>query len=93
VVTYDRHPLRAALEVTRGAARVRPLVARIDYPTLILHGRRDHVCSWKNAGWVASHVGTRDVTVRIFERSAHVLACDGEREQVADEVARFMRRF
>lgn len=92
VVTYDRHPLRAALEVTRGANRVRPLVPRIDCPTLVLHGRRDRVCSWKNAGWLASHVGTRDVTVRLFERSAHVLACDGEREQVAAEVVRFVER-
>jgi carboxylesterase len=93
VVTYDRHPLRAALEVYRGGERVRPLVGRIDCPTLILHGKRDHVCSWKNAAWLASHVGTRDVTVRIFERSAHVLACDGEREEVAAEVVRFMKRF
>jgi carboxylesterase len=93
VVTYDRHPLRAALEVYRAGARVRPVVPRIDCPTLILHGRRDRVCHWKNAPWLASHVGSRDVTVRIFEQSAHVLACDREREAVAAEVVRFMKRF
>ena len=93
IVTYDRHPLRAALEVYRAGARVRPLVGRIDCPTLILHGRCDRVCHWKNAPWLASHVGARDVTVRIFEQSAHVLACDREREDVAAEVVRFMKRF
>jgi carboxylesterase len=93
IVTYDRHPLRAALEVYRGGDRVRPVVARIDCPTLVLHGRRDHVCHWKNATWLASHVSSRDVSVRIFEQSAHVLACDGEREVVAAEVVRFMKRF
>jgi|SRR5579859_102882 len=92
LVTYDRHPLRAALEVYRAGPRVRALVPRITCPTLVLHGKRDRVCSWKNATWLASHVGARDVSVRIFEKSAHVIACDGEREDVAREVVAFVRR-
>jgi carboxylesterase len=92
LVTYDRHPLRAALEVYNAGPRVRALVPRITCPTLVLHGKRDRVCSWKNATWLAEHIGTRDVSVRIFERSAHVLACDGEREEVAREVVKFVTR-
>jgi carboxylesterase len=92
LVTYDRHPVRAALEVYRAGARVRGVVGRIRCPTLVLHGRRDRVCSWKNAGWLADHIGTRDVSVRIFERSAHVLAWDGERDEVAAEVLAFLGR-
>ena len=92
LVTYDRHPLRAALEVYRAGPRVRAVVPRIACPTLILHGKRDRVCSWKNATWLAAHVGARDVGVRIFEKSAHVLACDGERDEVAREVVVFVGR-
>jgi carboxylesterase len=92
LVTYDRHPLRAALEVYRAGARVREVVGRIACPSLVLHGRRDRVCSWKNATWLAERIGSRDVSVRIFEKSAHVLACDGEREEVASEVVRFLAR-
>jgi carboxylesterase len=92
IVTYDRHPLRAALEVFRAGARVRALVGRIACPTLVLHGRHDLVCSWRNAAWLAERVASRDVTVRIFERSAHVLCCDGEREEVAREVVSFLAR-
>jgi carboxylesterase len=92
IVTYDRHPLRAALEVYRAGVRVRPVVGEVTCPTLILHGRRDVVCSWKNATWLAEHIGAKDLTVRIFERSAHVLACDGERGEVVREVVRFVRR-
>jgi carboxylesterase len=92
VLTYDRHPLRAALEVYRGGARVREVVGRIACPTLILHGRRDLVCSWRNATWLAARIASRDVTVRVFEKSAHVLACDGERDEVAREVAAFLAR-
>jgi carboxylesterase len=92
LVTYDRHPVRAALEVYLAGQRVRERVARIECPTLVLHGRRDRVCPWKNAVWLAAHVGARDVSVRVFEKSAHVLAWDGEREAVAAEVVRFLAR-
>jgi carboxylesterase len=92
LVTYDRHPIRAAMEVYLAGRRVRGLAGRVTCPTLVLHGRRDMVCSWRNATWLAAHVGTRDVSVRIFERSAHVIACDHEREEVAAEVIAFLQR-
>ena len=92
LVTYDRHPLRAALEVYRAGHRVRGVVGRIRCPTLVLHGRRDVVCPWSNAPWLAAHTGTRDAMVRIFDRSAHVLAWDGERDAVAREVTAFVAR-
>ena len=92
IVTYDRHPIRAALEVYRAGRRTRDVVGRIVCPTLILHARRDRVCSWHNAQWFCDHVGSRDVRVRIFENSAHVLACDEEREAVAQETLNFLSR-
>jgi carboxylesterase len=92
LVTYDRHPIRAAYEVYRAGPRVRALVPRITCPTLVLHGRQDHVCTWKNATWLAAHVGSRDVGVRIFENSAHVVACDSERREVARETLRWLDR-
>jgi carboxylesterase len=93
LVTYDRHPIRAAYEVYRAGPRVRALVPRITCPSLALHGRQDHVCTWRNATWFAEHVGSRDVGVRIFEQSAHVVACDAERGEVAREVLRALHRW
>jgi carboxylesterase len=92
ILTYDRHPMRAALEVYLAGPRVREVVRHIACPALILHGRRDAVCSWRNATWLAERIGSRDVTVRIFEKSAHVLCCDGERDDVGREVAAFLAR-
>ena len=92
LVTYDRHPMRAALEVYRAGPRTRGLVGRIACPALILHGRQDHVCPWRNATWLADHIGSRDASVRLFEKSAHVLAWDGEREAVGQEVLAFVER-
>jgi carboxylesterase len=92
LLTYDRHPMRAAVEVYRAGARVAARVRRIDCATLILHGRQDHVCPWRNAPWLAAHLGSRDVRMRLFKRSAHVLAWDRERHEVAEEVLAFLAR-
>jgi carboxylesterase len=92
LVTYDRHPLRAAIETYLAGPRVRAVVGQITCPTLILHGRHDRVCPWQNAVWLADHIGSKDVSVRIFERSAHVIASDFEREEVAREVGAFLDR-
>ena len=92
LVTYDRHPVRAALEVYLAGRRVRERVSRIECPTLVLHGRRDRVCPWKNAVWLAENIGARDVSVRLFDKSAHVLALDRERDDVASEVLTFLAR-
>jgi len=92
LVTYDRHPLRAAVQTYLAGGRVRAIVGRITCPTLILHGRHDRVCPWTNAVWLADHIGSKDVSLRIFERSAHVLACDFEHEEVAREVCAFLAR-
>jgi carboxylesterase len=92
LVTYDRHPIRAARAVYLAGPRVAERVGRIACPTLVLHGRRDRVCPWRNAVWLAEHVGAKDVAMRIFEKSAHVLALDGEREEVARDVLRFLAR-
>jgi carboxylesterase len=92
LVTYDRHPIRAAFEVYRAGPRVRAVVKDVTCPTLVMHGRKDIVCPWKNALWVTEHVGSKDVSVRIFEKSAHVLCCDGERDEVGRETLAFLAR-
>ncbi len=93
IVCYDRNPIRAAMHVYLGGVRTREVVGRVECPALIVHGRRDGVCPRSNARWLADHIGSRDVTLRLFERSAHVLGCDGERAEVARAIFDFVHRF
>jgi carboxylesterase len=92
IATYDRHPLRAALEVYRAGKRLRGEVARITCPTLIVHGARDLVCRPRAATWLRDHIGARDVTLRTYANSGHVVAADFDKEEVARDVIDFLRR-
>jgi carboxylesterase len=87
---YDRDPLRAALEVYRAGQRVRDRLREIECPTLILHGARDRVCPKTNVALVASALGTRDVRTRIYAKSAHLIAADHDRDDVAGTVTSFV---
>jgi carboxylesterase len=91
--TYDRHPLRGVVALHQAGIRLRSRVAGLTLPMLILHGKKDRVCPASNAKWLAERVGTRDVTVRVYERSAHVVAADYDRAAVAEDVIAFVRRF
>ncbi len=86
ITGYDRDPLRAALEVYRAGMRVRSRLAAIECPALILHGARDRVCPSSNVALAASSLGSRDVRTRIYAKSAHLVAADHDRREVADAV-------
>ena len=89
---YERHPVRAAMEVYRAGQSIRARLAQVTCPTLALHGEHDRVCSIKGAYELVSLLGTRDVRVRTYARSAHMLALDHDREEVARDVIAFLER-
>jgi carboxylesterase len=92
VSCYDRDPLRAAMEVYRAGRRVEPRLGAITCPVLVAHGEKDRVCPPSNARRCASLLGARDVDVRLYAASAHVLAADLDRDAVARDVLAFVRR-
>ena len=92
ITHYNRHPVRAAMEVYRAGRALATRLGEVTCPTLVLHGALDRVCSVEGAREVAAGLGTRDVRLRVLEHSAHVVALDHDREEVAEEVLAFMER-
>lgn len=92
IASYDRDPLRAALEVYRAGRRVEPRLSLVTPPTLIVHGGRDRVCPPSNVRLVAERLGTTDVETRIYPESAHLVAADVDRHFVSEHVACFVDR-
>ena len=90
ITSYDRDPLRAALEVYRAGVRVRERLGLVTCPTLILHGARDRVCPSSNVERVAKALGTSEVRTRIYAESGHLIAADHDRADVAATVASFV---
>lgn len=91
-VSYDVHPVRAAVELWRFGRIVRRELARVRCPTLVMHGRRDRVCPPANAHRLASALGTPESEVVLLDRSAHIITVDRERDRVAERLEAFFRR-
>ncbi|HYO96167.1 MAG TPA: alpha/beta fold hydrolase [Polyangiaceae bacterium] len=91
-VSYDAHPVHAAIEVQRAGARLAARLAEVRCPTLVLHGAKDRTCPVANAWRVAERLGSDDCRVVIFPRSRHILTRDVEREAVARELRDFFQR-
>lgn len=92
IQAYDKQPLRAAMEVYRAGKRLRGELGRVKCPTLLLHGERDHVCDPAGSREALSSLGTTDVHLRTYARSAHMLALDYDRASVAHDVINFCKR-
>ena len=90
VSAYDRDPIRAALEVYRAGVRCRQRLAAIDVPALVIHGGRDKVCPASNLELARRGLGSRAVRTKLFPRSAHMVAADVDRAEVAACVASFV---
>jgi len=87
-------PLNAPIDLLRLSAAVRPRLARITQPVLIIHSRLDHTCPMdRNVKFVTSHLRSARVRTLILEHSYHVITVDAEKERVADEVLTFASQF
>ena len=68
------------------------LARRVHAPALICHGERDHTAAPSGARLLAGALGSREVTVRTFARSGHLLPLDVEGAAVCAAVVDFFTR-
>lgn len=91
-LSYDRKPLAAAAEVWRRGRRDRRLLSEVHCPTLLVHGRHDHVCSPSNLRRVGRRLGTQDVRQVMLSNSAHIVTRDRDRSILRAELLTFFER-
>lgn len=82
--------LKAAVSALELIEQVKPTVAGIDAPTLILQGRHDSVVEPAGAAWLFDHLGSPDKRIEWLERSDHLIAIDHDRETVAAMAAAWL---
>ncbi len=89
---YDAFPLASVVELLRLRAAVKRRLDRVTQPTLVLHGRHDRTAPVANVDELRRRLPARPLETAIFERSAHVLTEDAERDAVAARVVDFLAR-
>jgi carboxylesterase len=87
---YDAMPLGAVMEMLRLRVTVLASIDRVRQPTLALHGAQDFTAPVANVDELRRLLRHAPLEVEIFERSAHVLTEDVERDAVAARAVRFL---
>jgi carboxylesterase len=88
--SYDCTPIAAAASLLDGQDIARERAPRLSVPTLILHGRQDHVAPARNASELYSLLRTPNRRQIIYPRSWHILPLDVEHDQVRRDVLGFV---
>jgi len=90
--SYKAMPLAGVIELLRLQSVVRRELPRVTQPALLLQGRHDHNVPFDNLALLRTSLGSRDVEVRVLERSWHVVTLDVERDVVASLAGDFLER-
>jgi carboxylesterase len=87
-------PLRAALNLIELSDHVRPRLAQLVQPALLIHSRRDHTCPYeKNVRFLMNNLGSPQKRAVALEESFHVITVDSEKDRVAAETIAFTAQF
>jgi len=87
-------PLMAPIRLLELSAIVKPRLAQITQPALVIHAIHDHTCPIrKNVDFVMKHLGSTEKRAIELEDSYHVITVDSEKDRVANEVIEFVLRF
>lgn len=89
---YDRTPTAGAHEMVRLLGVTRRDLGLIAQPLLVMRSTYDHVVPHECVPFMLEHTASTDKEMVVFERSAHVVTMDYDRDGVVDSAWRFIQR-
>jgi carboxylesterase len=89
---YERTPTAGAHEMVKLLGVTRRDLGLIAQPLLVMRSTYDHVVPHECAPFILEHTASTDKEMVVFERSAHVVTMDYDRDGVVDSAWRFIQR-
>jgi len=89
---YDRTPTAGAHEMVKLLAVTREGLGRITQPLLVMRSTHDHVVPHGCGPFIMEHVASKDKQIIVFERSAHVVTMDYDKDAVVEATWSFIQR-
>lgn len=90
LVFHDRFPVRTGAEILHAARSIQEEILQVRLPLLILHGTGDRVASAEGSRKLHLRAASHDKTLHLYEGLFHELLSEPEREQVVDDLVRWL---
>jgi carboxylesterase len=91
-VAYQAYPLRAVREFGELVRAMRPALATLRQPALIMHSRDDDFVPPAHAQRIYDQIASVEKTLEWVDGSNHIITCDAARNQVFAACAGFVKR-
>jgi len=89
---YDRTPTAGAHKMVKLLGVTRGDLGLIAQPLLVMRSTYDHVVPHECAPFILEHTASTDKEMVVFERSAHVVTMDYDKDGVVDSAWKFIQR-
>lgn len=89
-VRYDRWSSAAVAQLYALSRYTEAQLSRVTTPLLLVYSEADTTAVVAQSEYIASQVGSKDITRHVLSKSSHILTQDVEREQVFTWVADFV---
>lgn len=90
--SYSWYPVVAVEELVQAIQAMAARLSEVRCPALLIYSRADPTVPPDHGWWIYHHLGSRDKTIHWLTRSGHVIPEDVEREEVFEQVHRFIQR-
>jgi len=89
---YDRTPTAGVHEMVKLLGVTRRDLGLISQPLLVMRSVNDHVVPHECGPFIMEHTASTDKEMVVFERSAHVVTMDYDKDGVVDSAWKFIQR-
>lgn len=91
-ISYDKTPLRGLSSLLNLINHVDELLPSITVPALIIQSQKEHTVEPESAQYIYNRLGSAEKELVWLTKSGHIITLDVEREQVFQEIARFLAK-
>lgn len=91
IISYDKSPLVSVRNLFKLIRHVKSNLQYIEKPVLVMQSYGDRTVSPMSANIIYNSVGSKDKSIIYLHKSGHIITCDNEKEQVFEEVYRFIK--
>lgn len=90
-LAYKETPVACIGEIIKLVAITRSMLDRVQCPSLVIHGREDHVVPPNNAMEIVNGISSDDVRLLWLNHSYHVATIDNDKDLIVDRVGGFFK--
>ena len=83
-------PARTGYEILRTMGRIRGRASEISAPLLVMHGTEDYLTNPRGSENFFELAGSKDKTIKLYEGLYHEILNEPEREQILEDILRWM---